>query len=388
VSDDIEELLRSGLAEKADTAPVFDDPGLADLAIAGAGRIRRRRRIASAASGAGLLVLGAAVVVWQPWALPGDGGDGVTAADTSTVEVQSELDMEFVYEDGGTYNVLNQNGDSIALGDTEPNSVFKLADSYLADSAEDVWTVSYDGETGLSYPKPSEETYTVVNGAGDQFALITPTVDYESEVIELYDVTVAGGDPKPVSFTTAYAVTLADWNATTAVFTADLNSVTGGDEGTYYFNDDLEYGLDSVAAAGFESALLVDTTEPTNVCVSDLDPEAGTAGGTEQCGPVDSGAVQDELVAAAGDAVADPAALADAAIPMEEEEYPLGGIDLGEFEDRFYQSTNWTDPNGLWQLAGDRGDRTWLLIDDSGERPTLSELAPPTGTIMPVLSYT
>ena len=42
--------------------------------------------------------------------------------------------------------------------------------------------------------------------------------------------------------------------------------------------------------------------------------------------------MQDQLVAAADNPDADPAALADSATPGAAEEYPLGGVDLGEFE--------------------------------------------------------
>lgn len=394
MSDDIEDLLRSGLAARADAAPSYDDPGLADAAIAGAGRIRRRRRVASAASGAGLLVLGAAAFVYQPWFSTDDhDGDGTTAADTSTVEVQNEFDMEFVIaDDSGSYSVLNQDGDSVALGDTEPTRVYRLADAYLAESPGEVWTVSVDGDSGTSYSKATEESYTKVSTGGEQFAIVTPTSDYESEEYSLYDVTIAGAETEeetePVAFTTSYAVTLADWNATTAVFTADLNSTTGGNSGPYYFNEEFDFGLESVSAAGFESVLLVDSMDPTNVCVSDLDPAAGTASGKEQCGPMDTAEVQDALVAASGDTEADPTAVAGSVMDQVEGEYvPLADADLGKYETRFFEAMFWTDPANTWQLSGTPGEETWLLIDASGEEPELSELEPPSGALMPVLSY-
>lgn len=395
MSDDIEDLLRSGLAARADAAPSYDDPGLADAAIAGAGRIRRRRRVASAASGAGLLVLGAAAFVYQPWFTTDDhDGDGTTAADTSTVEVQNELDMEFVIaDDSGSYSVLNQDGDSVALGDTEPTYVYRLADAYLAESPGEVWTVSVDGASGATYPKATEESYTKVSTGGEQFAIVTPTSDYESEEYSLYDVTIADSETEeevePVAFTTSYAVTLADWNETTAVFTADLNSVTGGSSGSYYFNDDLEYGLETVSTAGFEAALLVDSTDPSNVCVSDLYPAEGTASGTEYCGPIDSAELQSEFVAATGTEV-DPAAVSESVKDQVGGEYiPLADADLGKYETRYLESMYyWTDPADRWQVSGTPGEDTWLLVDASGEEPKLSELEPPSGALMPVLSYT
>jgi hypothetical protein len=390
MSDDIEAFLRSGLAERADSAPSYDDPGLADAAIAGAGRIRRRRRVAAAASGAGLLVLGAATFVWQPWIAPDGKGDDTIAADTSTTEAQNELDMEFVVQDDDGYSVLNQDGDSVMLSDSEPDAVYKLADAYLAENASELWTVSFDGESGTAFEKPTaDETYTKINSAGEQFAMITPAEDYSTEEVLLSDVTISA-DPEPLSFTTSYSLTLADWNDVTAVFTADLHSTTGGNAGSYYFNEEFDYGLDSVGAAGFESAVLVDAVDPSNICVADLDPAVGASSPTEQCGPADSPEMAEQLVIASGDDAADPTGFADDAVTTLESGgfIPLDDMNLGEYETRYYENDMfWTDPKGRWELSGTPGETTWLLINATGDEPTLSELAPPSGAIMPVLSY-
>lgn len=398
MSDDIESLLRSGLAERADAAPTFDDPGLADLAIAGAGRIRRRRRAAAAASGAGLLVLGAAVFVWQPWLVPDDEGEnGVIAADTNATEVQDEFAMEFLVADPDGYSVLTENGDTIPYSAEEPpGDIYKLAGMYMSETATSVVTVSFDGE-GAEIDKPSEaETYTKINGVGDRFAMVTPNSDYTAEEYSLVDVSLH--EPTEESgFTTNYAVTLEDWDDTTAVFTTDLHSATAGDAGAYYFNDDYQLGLESVSAAGFETAVLVDTTDPEFVCVSDLDA-IGDVGDQEQCGPVDSDAVVQSLAIAEEGApagvAADPTPLVERVIgnvqSMEDPEFaPLDDLDLGEYQQQYDSASEyWTDPKGEWQIVGTRDADSWLLIDASGEKPVVSELEPPANAVMPILSYT
>jgi hypothetical protein len=399
MSDDIESLLRSGLAERADAAPTFDDPALADLAIAGAGRIRRRRRAAAAASGAGLLVLGAAVFVWQPWLVPDDEGEnGVIAADTNATEVQDEFAMEFlVAEPDGAYSVLTEDGDTIPFGAEEPpGDIYKLANTYMSETATSVLTVDFDGEA-VEIEKPSEaETYTTINGAGDRFAMVTPNSDFSTEDYSLVDVSLHGATEES-EFSTSYAVTLEDWDDTTAVFTTDLNSATAGVAGDYYFNDDYQLGLESVSAAGFGTAVLVDTTDPEFVCVSDLDA-AGEVGDQEQCGPVDSDGVAQSLSladeGAPADVAADPTSLVERVIgnvqSMEDPDFaPLEDLDLGEYQQRYDSASEyWTDPMGEWQIAGNRDADSWLLIDASGDEPVVSELEPPANAVMPILSYT
>lgn len=393
MSEDLEALLRRGLAERVEAAPAFDDPGLADAAIAGAGRIRRRRRVASAASGASLLVLGAAAFVWQPWITPEDPTDGVIAADTSTTEARDQLDMEFVVEnDDGIVDVLNENGDRITIGNTPPTAVYRLADAYLAENAEEVWTVGLGGGEGTTYPRDAGvDSYTKINSAADQFAMVTPTTDLEQEEYHLFDV-AASGEPEPVSFTADYDISIADWTETTVVFNADLFGPTNkGEAGTYHFNDEYQWGLETVAAAGFESVALVDYTDPSFLCVSDLDPESGLASESERCGPVDSADMREELAAASTDEAADPVSLTERADSLRQDVFLSDEMDLGEYQTRFYESTAsgyWFDPHGLWEMAGVPGDSTWLLIEASGEEPELSELAPPAGALMPVLSYT
>jgi hypothetical protein len=409
VSDDIEALLRSGMAERVDAAPVFDDPGLADAAIAGAGRIRRQRRVAAAASGAGLLVLGAATFVWQPWTVP-DKGDEMMASDTSTNEAQRELDMEFVVEtEDGVYEVINQDDAAVPIGDEEPLSVSRLSDAYLVEGANSVQTISLDGGEGMSIDKPrADETRVQVNRAGEGFALITPNDDYEYEQYSMVDLSAseidalstedasgdAGADAgeavEPSSFTIDAGLALVDWSSATTVFSADLISTTGGNTGPYYFNEQYQWGLGSVAEAGFDTAVIADSTDPNYLCVADLEPGVGVATANEQCGPADSADMEEYLAVASGGA-RDPLAVSEEAMAWQQGTvYPFEDADLGENRTRFDNAENWwTDPLSRWHLAANPGDRTWLLVEMGEDgSTTVSELSPPNGAVMPVLSYT
>ncbi|MEU5157068.1 hypothetical protein [Glycomyces sp. NPDC021274] len=393
MSEDIEALLRSGLAERAHAVPDFDDPGLADLAIAGAGRLRRRRRAAAAASGAGLLVLGAAVV-WNPViGLHDDGKGDMSAADTSTVEVQNELGMEFFVEDAdGGYSVLTEDGGSLPFDAEEPYQyVYRLTTQYMLESEANVWTLGLDGDSLTSAEKPSPETTTKVNSAGDRYALVTPNEDYSEEEYSLVDVSLHAAT-EAVEFTTSYDIALEDWNDSTAVFTADLHPTTGGEPSTPYLNSEFNYGLETVSAAGFEAAVLVDLTDPSNVCISDLDA-AGTADEREQCGPLADDEIQESLSAAAGEEGAeDAAAIAEGVVAKHQPDTMSAAdveVDMGEFQERYEKATEyWTDPAGRWVVWANRGDETWLLIDMTGDEPVVSELDPPDGALMPVVSYT
>lgn len=398
MSDEFEALLRSGMAQRVDAAPVFDDPGLADAAIAGAGRIRRRRRVAAATSGASLLVLGAAAFVWHPWSAQVNERDDVIAADTSTAEAQREFDMEFVVEVDGMYEVHNLHDDTVTLGDVEPTGVYRLATSYLAESEAMVWTTGLEGEVGASFEKPSpDETYVRVNEAGEQFAMVTPTADFAEEEYSLLDVAAVneataggGGEVEPVTFTTSYDLSLLDWTAATAVFSADLHPTTGGDPGSnYMFNEVFDWGLNSVAAAGFESAVITDVSDPSYLCVADLEAGGGVATPRETCGPAGSAEVKEYLAVASGGA-SDPVAISEKELASQEEVvFPPEGADLGEYETRFMNGERWwSDPLNRWQMTGNVGDRTWLLLETLDDEMALTELSPPAGAIMPVLSYT
>jgi hypothetical protein len=135
--------------------------------------------------------------------------------------------------------------------------------------------------------------------------------------------------------------------------------------------------------------VLVDTTDPNFVCVSDLDA-AGTASGGEQCGLIGDEEVQAQIDVASG-RNSDPVPLVQGVV----ESYSFDTmievpeLDLGEYEGEYNNASSiWSDPKGEWELAGNPGDETWILIDSSGETPVVSELEVPEGAVQPVLSYT
>jgi hypothetical protein len=393
VNGDIEALLRSGLAEQAERAPTtVEDPALADLAIAGAHRIRRRRRVGAAAGGAGLLVLGAGAFVLQPLLNTAD--PGLNAADTTTSEVRNELGMEFLVEDEDGYQVINDEGDRVTLDADTPQDVYRLEDGYLVVSSEEQTTAltSLDGTSGMSVDWPSDMTYNLVNSAADQFAMVTPNAEITEESYAITNAVISDRTTT-VEFTTNYELTLLDWSGSTTVFTADLWSTTAGEAKRWYFDEQYQWNLASVGAAGYESAVIVDQSNPTFVCVADLDPGTGLAQAGEDCGEADSESVQTALESTSDDAAT--GGLVDAAIAKasgqgmsvysaEQDE----ATDYGEYEDQFLQADYFQmDPYGRWELSYSRNDATWLLVDYTSDDPVVSVLTPPTGAVMPVLDY-
>lgn len=390
MSGDIESLLRTGLADIADAAPVYEDPGLAEAAIAGAGRIRRRRRVSAAASGASLLVLGAVAFTWQPWTEPEPSG-GLIAGDTSTDEAQSEFDMEFVIETAQGYEILNQDGDNVPIGEQYPTSVSRLDSGYLVETDESVVFVDFEGFENIGYDKAEPWVAVPVSRDGTQFALVTPDTEYVAQEMRLVD---PANEDESQWFSTSVELELADWSATTVVFRADLWSVTGGSTSSeYMFNDDHDWGLESVADAGFEAVAVTDMTDPNHVCVADLDPMTGTAGLQESCGWADSEELLDRLVESSGDEAA-PELLAQAVewtliqqsgtVVMDD----AAGREADIYESFYAEGFFWSDPHGRWQAAGEPGAESWQLMDLMGDEPQLTELELPAQAIMPVLRYT
>jgi hypothetical protein len=390
VNGDIEALLRSGLAEQAERAPeTIDDPALADLAIAGAHRIRRRRRIGAAAGAACLLAFGGGTFVLKPLLTADD--QMPSAADTSTVEVRSELGMEFLVEDGGSYHVINDSGDRVTVSEDLPQEVYRLESGYLVTSTvrQSTTFANLDGTMGVTTEWPSEFTRTVVNREATEFALATPD---EAVTVETYEINrpgPAGDIVEAVEFTTSYEVTLTDWSDSTAVFSADLWSATAGQEKTWHFDEEYDWNLESVGAAGYESAVILDYSNPAFICVADLDAGGGLAKIGEYCGDFESELVQEELVTASGEDAA--AELVDAAVAEQTGEEPglltdPADVDLGEYEDQYDQADYLQyDPYGRWELSYGVDDSTWVLIDYTGDSPAVSRLTPPAGAIMPVL---
>jgi len=389
VNGDIEALLRSGLAEQAERAPgSVEDPALADLAIAGAHRIRRRRRIGAAAGGAGLLVIGAGVFAFQPLMDLQD--QGTIAADTSsTAEVRNDLGMEFLVRSDDGYAIVNEDGETIPVGQDEPQSVLRLDDAYVLEDPEREVTDVYslDGSMSASYASPGPNTYGTVNVAATEYALVTPNAEMTEESYALNDVTLAAV-ADATTFSVSYDLTLMNWDATTAVFTADIWSTTGGSESTYYFNDQNDWNLASVAAAGFESVAVIDSTNPDYVCVADLDAFGGVAREGEECGPFATDRIKDDLTATAGSDSAVAAVRATTDSVSGDMYFPMDAADLGEYEDRFYSSSMmFSDPYNRWEVSYNPDDATWMMIDYTGETPVMSLLTPPAGAVLPVADY-
>ncbi|THV32016.1 hypothetical protein [Glycomyces paridis] len=392
MSEDLETLLRSGLAQVAEAAPDYDDPGLADAAIAGAGRIRRRRRVGAAAGGTGLLVLGAAAFVWQPWTAPVSPDEGVIAGDTSTSQAQTEFDLEFaVLDTTGGYEVLTEDDERLAIGEELPENVYGMTDSYLVETADAATVYAGDGSVSDPYAM-SYDAYVKVNTGGGEFAIVTPTTDFTSEEYRLADVLVEGGEA-PRTFTTSFDITLTDWSDSTAVFTAELWSSTAGETSSaFMFNDSLDLGLETVAQAGFQSVVLTDQSDPNYVCVADLDPEAGTSSDKESCGYADDQELQAGLVDAADDP--DSPELMAQAVGRASNSFDGDTLmntdaayEAADAEGFYEYEGQWSDPKGRWQIAGNPGDASWKLLDLEGEEPVITELAIPSGAVLPVLDY-
>ncbi|MEU5874872.1 hypothetical protein AB0A73_25330 [Glycomyces sp. NPDC047369] len=390
MNGDIEALLRSGLAEQAERAPeTVDDPALADLAIAGAHRIRRRRRIGAAAGGAGLLVIGAGVFALQPLLDMQDQG-GASVGSSSTSEVAADMGMEFVVEaDGGGYEILNDDGDTVHIGDVEPESVYRLQDAYVLQSPSRQTTevLSLDGTSGATYEWPSPDTYSVVNVDATGYATVTPNSDMTFEQYTLNNVTIAAVS-EAVEFSVSYDLTLQNWDSSTAVFSADLWSTTGGSESTYYFNSEFDWNFGALADAGFESVAVVDSVNTDYVCVADLDAFGGVAREGEECGPVGTERIRADIEATSGDDDA-LTAVTDTVDRLQGEGYStMSELNLGDYQDRFYDTDMFfNDPFFRWELSYDPGDATWMMIDYTQDPAVMSLLTPPPGAVMPVMDY-
>ncbi|MEU6246295.1 hypothetical protein [Glycomyces sp. NPDC047010] len=389
MNGDIEALLRSGLAEQAERAPrAVEDPALADLAIAGAHRIRRRRRVGAAAGGAGLLVLGAGVFAFQPLMDMQDQGT-IAADSSSTEEVRSDLGMEFLVEDDDGYAIVNEDGKTIPVGADEPESVLRLQDAYVLQDPDRDKTDLYslDGSMSASFASPAPETYGTVNIPATEYAMVTPNAEMTEESYALNDVTLAAV-ADATTFSVSYDLTLVNWDSSTAVFTADVWSTTGGSESTYYFNDQNDWNLASVAAAGFESVAVIDSSNTGYVCVADLDAFGGVAREGEECGPFETERMKDDLVATAGTDGA-LATVTDTVDRVGGEVYfPMDSVDLGDYQDQFYTSSMlFADPYNRWEISYDPGDATWMMVDYTGETPVMSLLTPPSGAVFPVMDY-
>lgn len=384
MNEDIEELLRAELAGRADSAQVSSGEGLAEAAIAGAGRIRRRRRIGAAAGGIGLVVFGAAAAVWLPGG--GDVFDDSPSVATSAEEARSELAIEFVVERGGSYGVVSAENEYIPLSvQDRPQSVERLRESYVVSASEQVEVTSLDGSSSTEYGIPAGFFSTLVRSDAEGFAVQYYNVPAERQTYELFPA-----DPEatasPAVLELSDELNLEDWNEDTLVFSTDLISVTGGESLPHYFNDQHDWGLDTAADAGYESVAVVDLFQPSYVCVSDLVPGA-PAPESEECGYLQDEEIETLLAEASGDGSA-PGFVEEVAgsffgevLDDEVRGSPSTEAQLFEAENLFI------DPLGRWRIGFSEQDETWALLDTTGDEPFLSDLHPPEGALLPVVSY-
>ncbi|GAB3648970.1 hypothetical protein [Glycomyces tarimensis] len=387
MSEDLEGLLRAELAGRAEAVPPSLDDSLADAAIGGALRLRRRRRVGAAAGGLGLVVLGAFTVMWTPWA-GGEQTDGPVAA-TSADEAQSELAIEFVVQRGDGYGIVNTDDEFVPLpGDGEPYSVDRLDGAYAVTSQESrtVEVVSLDGTESIGFEAPDADYfYTLVRSDGEGFAVSAQHPESNSQQFDIYPGEIPREPEGALTMELGYEVNLEDWDDEYVVLSADLYSTTGGATGgPYWFNDQFGWGLETVADAGYEAAIITDMTEPNHVCVSDLQPGSSDVG-SEQCGYLEDGGT-DELITTASrdEAATEVAAEVSASMFAQEEDV----YESPEFTERLEAGEFlFDDPQGRWQLGFSAMDETWTLLDASGEEPLISNLTPPEGALFPVMSH-
>ncbi|WP_100447392.1 hypothetical protein [Glycomyces xiaoerkulensis] len=390
MNDDFEDLLRAEFASRAGT-PFVPDDRMADAAISGARRIRRWRRVAAGAGGLGLLVLGAAVVMWNPLTDVLDRDP--TIPPTSADEVQRDLDVEFVAERGGEYGVLTAEDDFVPLPvETDPLSVFRVQDAYLIDEPSAVTVMPPGGGEGSTFQDVPEDHHLGVNSQATSFTIATYSDDVERQSYRIHPTDLPE-EPEPITFELSYEVTLQDWSDDVVVVSADLFGTTGGEGGQYYFEDQFDWGLDSIGTAGYESAVVLDWNDPSYMCVSDLEPGFG-ASESEECGDFGDQEMRSHLRSASGGApVTDLVERASADMPQLPDP-PEGGELLQETEpdaerDGFYDKENvLVDPGDRWAMSFDTGDETWAMIEFAEDGSvTRSSLTPPEGALRPVQSY-
>ncbi|WP_199038941.1 hypothetical protein [Glycomyces salinus] len=392
MSDDLEHFLRSEFAARVqDATPPVD--GLADAAIGGARRIRRRRRVAAGAGGVAAVVFAAGAVAWAPLTALVDPDGPPVASDVTAEEAQQEFDVEFVAERQGEYGVINTDDEFIPLSvSDEPTAVDRLAETYVASSPETVQVVSLDGGSSIEYGLSSTSEFATAEVRSDAEAF---AVSYTDDAYEpdrwLYDI-YPGGIPEepegPSTLALDYSLNLLDWNDSLVVLSADLISTSGGASGgPYYFNEQGNLGLESIASAGYQAAVLADYSQDGYVCVSDLEPGTSEAG-SEQCGQIGDPEIDTLLTEAAGGDAAS-ADFVDEAISRYWSVDEMIGLpdDSGLWDSVYDREFNYTDPGSQWHIAFDPGDDVWTLVDSSGDEPVIRELTPPEGALFPVRSY-
>lgn len=393
MSDDLEDFLRSEFAARAQNAPALVD-GLADAAIGDARRIRRRRRVAAGAGGVAAIVFAAGAVAWTPLTDLVDPEKPPVASDVTTEEAQHEFDVEFVAERQGEYGIINAEDQFVPLPvSNEPTAVFRLAETYVVSAPEEVHVVSFDGASSLGYEVPSSQEYPTTRIRSDAEAFAVPYVDDidmpQRQFYDIYPGEIAGEPEGPRVLDLAYSLDLVDWNDDLVVLTADLVSTNGGASGgPYYFNEQNGLGLESVAAAGYQAAVLTDPTREDYVCVSDLDPGVQAAG-AEQCGQIGDPETDGLLMDAAGGDAQSVDFVDDAVARYwgDEDEMQVA-TDSEQLERLYDKEFIYADPGSRWQIAFNAGDDEWTMVDRSGDEAVFRDLRPPEGALFPVESYT
>ncbi|GAB3992830.1 hypothetical protein GCM10029992_02940 [Glycomyces albus] len=231
---------------------------------------------------------------------------------------------------------------------------------------------------------------TVVRSDAEAFAVpSTDDIDMpERQIYEIYPGEIAQEPEGPTVLDLDYSLSLMDWSDNVVVLSADLVSTNGGASGgPYYFNEQDDLGLESVAAAGYQAAVLTDFSQQGYVCISDLDPGVAEAG-AEQCGQIGDPETDALLSVAAGgdsgsvdlvdEAMSEYWSL-DEGTTFSEDSEPLDSL----YENEFLYS----DPGLRWEIGFSSGDEEWALLDRTRDDPVLWQLSPPEGALFPVQSY-
>src|SRR5699024_8113027 len=192
-------------------------------------------------------------------------------------------DIELLIENEDSYGVVNADDEYIQLAATEePFAVQRLQGAYVVSSSMQIEVMALDGAASFKYEIASEYFLTTVRSDAEAFAVDYSYEDAGRQHYDLFPADAAAAED-PVSLDLSNQIILQDWNDSLLVFSGDLISVSGGVTGTYHFNDQYDWGLESAAAVGYESVVVADSGDPDYVCVADLDPGVALAE-SEGCG--------------------------------------------------------------------------------------------------------
>ncbi|WP_035697611.1 hypothetical protein, partial [Glycomyces tenuis] len=307
-------------------------------------------------------------------------------AATTVEEAQSGLDIEFAVERDGAYGVVTADDEYIPLGSPQrPTYVQRLQASYVASSQRWVEITALDGSESVGYELPADEFTTVVRSDAEAFAANYYDMDSGRTVYTLFPGDARGTGHTPI-LELAPELMLEDWSDSVMVLSGSLIDVTGGDIGTHHFNVEYDWGLETAAVAGYESVVVADTSDPRYVCVADLQPGVELAE-SEECGYLGEGDT-DELITFASVDEAAPGLVTEVSDTFFEDGLETEIIGDAQAEEQLLESEHqFVDPLGRWQIAFGPQDVTWALLDTTGEEASVSQLRPPEGALMPVVSH-